>query len=1554
MDGRWRIELLGGLRAVLADDSAEATTPLVFTRFPTYKAGALLAVLAYDVKRTHPRDELVELLWPEHDPIVARRSLSTELYRLRRQLEQPGVPQGAFLVSDRHSIGLNPAAITTDVAAFQTVLRSAAGARSDPERVGFLAQAVALYRGELLCGYYEPWVLREREGLAERYLQALRQLVGLLEAAGEMHRGLDYARRAVSVDPLREEAHVDLMRLLGAVGEPAAALRQYRELERLLKEELGATPAPATRALARDLQRLAVTRPQPSTSPARPSVPPPPAVPAREQRLTQGTGESRVVTVLFAGMSRSVETLEKLDPEDAVALVDRLLREMVEVLVQYEGRVVRFLGDGVFAVFGVPQAHEDDPERAIRAALEIREGARQIGLELTAGIHTGEVYVGEIGSEPQQEMKVIGRTVNLAARLQEQAQPGQILVGATTYRQSRRAFAFTSFSVAVQGSPQPVNAYAAGRAVPRPKKARGIDGLRAALIGRDGELTKLTAVLDELRRGRGQMVSLIGEAGVGKSRLVAELESGVQAFRRSGVQGEEDLLSLTPEGLNARTPVLWLEGRCLELGMTASYWLFADLFRDYFAWRPEEDDQARGERLVTSLGGLVERGDLTAEQADEIGPLLGNLLSLSFGTDWDDRLQNASPEQIKHRTFLAIRDFLLALARRQPLVLVLEDLHWADALSLDVISLLLETLTLAPLLLICVYRPEREHRCWRLGTIATQKCREQYTELTLSELTLAQSRRLVEALVAIDLPGAVTELILERARGNPFFVEEVIHSLIDAGLVYREGSEWRAQEGISALAVPASVQAVIHGRVDRLGPELKRVLESASVIGRLFRRRLLERCLEGETVLDGALWELEERALIYQERVVPEEEYSFKHVLTQETIYRKLPRRRRASLHQRVGEAIEGLYAASLEEQYEPLAYHYERSNSDEKAVEYLLKAGEKARRAYLKEEALGYVQRAWGKLDRSALGEARRDWQLEALTGLGRIYDSLGESAPAEERFRQAIALGHQIGLPARRLVRLYHDLACTLSGQGRFEEMIRLGEEGLALLGEETETVEAALMNTRIALGGRLLGDDRWREFHYRNAQFLQRLPYSEELSSAYFHLAAMVAEEKEIEEAAAWLKALERQAEQHNDLGALGAVHEYTAGLILAARGDLIGANSRAERALELYAKIGISPGPGFCLGMMSRRFLSLGDLPRAEEGSRAWAEVTTRMGNLRHAGWAYEQLGTIWLCQGSRKKAVEALQKAYQLFWETRHPDMAEYALRLARAYLADGRRREALTQFHEALTLGRSDPFVLAVSLGNSEPFALAAALSGLEELYDDPETFRVFCRRFREEHPEVSASPFAHWFLEPTELRGFSQRRIHDEFGASLAPDWAWQDPFGDCSFKVQNGLEIHAANGRDLWHVNLSAPRVLQPALGEFAAQTLCAPVSPDRPALGGLLLWKDETNYLRLDRGTRGKHEISFCGCLDNRDLLFGRGRLPGERVFLRLERIGSRVSALCSADGGAWFAVGCVEFPAEDPVAVGLNAIGSIDRTLYPGAYPDGTAIRFERFELWMGTR
>jgi class 3 adenylate cyclase/tetratricopeptide (TPR) repeat protein len=750
------------------------------------------------------------------------------------------------------------------------------------------------------------------------------------------------------------------------------------------------------------------------------------AMPAafRDRILTQAEGELRVVTVLFADMSRSVETTRHLPPDEAAALINRLLRAMVDALLKYEGRVDHFLGDGALAVFGAPQAHENDPERAILAAMAIREAARQLGLQVTAGINTGEVYLGGIGSERHQEVTVMGPVVSLASRLQGQAEPDEIVVGEATYRQTRRAFEFTPRTLAIKGIDGPVSAYQALRPLSRPEKVRGIEGLRADLIGRQRELAALIDAAEDLaNERRGQIVTVIGEAGIGKTRLVSELKAYLQD-----------------------KAVLWLEGRCISIGQSVSFWPFIDIMRAYLGIAGEDTEGEIAAKLVQRLT------DLFDQDAAGVIPYVGQMLSVKLEEQYQERIRHAAPEQVRRQTLLRVRDLFVALARRQPLALILEDLHWADDLSLDLLWVLMDELVAAPILLVCVYRPEHEHGCWKIDSAASSKHLERYTPLRLKPLTHGESRQMVESLLDIrDLPPATRAAILENTEGNPFFVEEVVRLLIERGTIYREDGLWQANETIGALAVPDTIKSVILSRIDRLHKEVRYALQCASVIGRVFQHRLLEFLSGQSEALEAHLSQLETYELVYKERIVPELEYAFKHALTQETAYEAILSRHRKSFHQRVGAAIEELYQEQIEEYYELLAFHYSRSENREKAIEYLVKAGQKAAGRYANQEALGYYEKALSLAEGSGVYETllaerakvrlslfqgkeaasdyeqllesarrahRQNEELTALLGLAKSYyvialDDQTSDSPSRCRqlYEAAYALAHELG---------------------------------------------------------------------------------------------------------------------------------------------------------------------------------------------------------------------------------------------------------------------------------------------------------------------------------------------------------------------------------------------------------------------------------------------------------------------------------------------------------------------------------------------------------------
>jgi len=717
----------------------------------------------------------------------------------------------------------------------------------------------------------------------------------------------------------------------------------------------------------------------------------------------QATTENRLTTALFADISGFTALSATRSPETMFQIVQDCFKQLVSVVANYEGSISGFRGDGMLALFGAPILHENDAERAVLTALDMREAMKNQQLQITIGVNTAMMTVGEIQTQLHREYTAYGSDINLAKRLQEAAKPGQILVGAGTYRLIQRAFDFEVLpELHPKGFPQPVTAYAVLGVKVHPEKLRGIDGLRARMIGREREFDELITSAETWLEGKGQIVSIIGEAGIGKSRLVTELKAYLERlkegneWRNGRMEGwKED--ATQPSNLPS-FHLRWLEGRCVSIGQPISYWPFLDILRSWFELSAEDSEAEVAQKVRQHVSELL------PAQSDDILPFLGCLMNLRFGGELDTRLAHYSPEQIRHQTMMRLRDLFLTLSQRQRLMLVLEDLHWADDLSLDLVSLLMDELVRYPLMLVCVYRPEREHRVYQLSSMAQRKCLERYTEIMLQKLPPRESRRLVEELLAIDnLPESVRLMILRKSEGNPFFIKEVIRSLIERGLVYRENDRWKAREEVVELEVPDTIQSVILARVDRLEAEAKYVLQCASVIGRLFKHRLLEHLTQKQRELDRYITEFEERELVYEERTVPELEYAFKHALTQEATYQGILEQRRRTFHRQVAEGIERLYRERIEEYYEELAYHWERSGEREKTLEYLVKAGQKAAKQYANEVAIGYYTRA---IELAKKMGVSGDRMAEIYEARGSVYSIMYFYEETMEDFSEAAKL--------------------------------------------------------------------------------------------------------------------------------------------------------------------------------------------------------------------------------------------------------------------------------------------------------------------------------------------------------------------------------------------------------------------------------------------------------------------------------------------------------------------------------------------------------------------
>jgi len=1277
----------------------------------------------------------------------------------------------------------------------------------------------------------------------------------------------------------------------------------------------------------------------------------------------QATGENRPITALFADISGFTPLSNIQSSETIFQLVQDCFKQLVGVVARYEGSISGFRGDGLLALFGAPILHENDAERAILAATDMRASMLEQGLGVSIGVNTAMMTVGEIQTQLHSEYTAYGTDINLAKRLQEAAEAGQILIGTGTHRLTRRMFDFQMIAdLNVKGFHESVTAYIVQQVKERPEKLRGIEGLRARMIGREHEFADLKDSTDAWLGGQGQIVSIIGEAGIGKSRLVSELreylksesdketrrqgerETRGQGERETRGQGVEENISLSPR---LPLPLSLLEGRCVSIGQPISYWPFLDILRAYFGLGEDDNEAIRARKVTESINQLMPHG------ADEALPLLGNLLSIKFGNELDDRLKFASPEQVRHQTLMRLRDFFETLARQQPLLLVLEDLHWADDLSLNLISLLMDSLANTQLMLLCVYRPEKEHRVWQLGDQARRKCLDRYTELTLQPLSSHESRLLVGNLLTIDnLPESTKEAMLTKSEGNPFFIEEVIRSLIEQDMIYREGDNWKARDEIANVSVPDTIQSVVLARVDRLQAEAKYVLQCASVIGRLFRHNLLQHISHQERDLDGHIAEFEAKELIYEERTVPELEYAFKHAFTQEATYEGILEHRRKEFHHQVAESIERLYQEHLDEYYEELAYHYSRSGDAEKAVPYLLKAGDKAKNSYANEASISYFQQVLDLLEQH--GIQHDDWKLKALSSLGEVCHGMGKIAEAEDAFSRAVTLAKEMGVSPRQLARLYHWISEASFWQSKGLEVLRYGEMGLEILGDDTECLEAVLMNSRIAIGGMHSGDTaKYRGYTHRNMEIISKLEYSEELRPPYVHILKVVLfTDGDPEAAWKWSEELEVRANKCHDLRGLASAW-WQQSLMLAAKGDYKGAESHVQKALKMFQDIGDDKHASNChvtgglIGGLSGWLLTLGDLEGAEKHARLGLELAEKIDYPNGIMYINLHLGLVKMSRCGWDEAIHHFHKVSEVFRKS-PSSMGFYSscakFEIAHVYLKKG-DYQAIERFIEDLEA--------------EYDWVVRRYLTVVEKAYivlGRSEGFINFCNTHREQLG--ISQPY---LQQSVPSRDFTCLMFSDDFGESPGNSWQWLDEFEDCGyeFNESGGLTVRAANGRDMckeWVkgiVNYSAPRLMREITGDFAFEVCVSLALDDRPHMGGLLVWKDKRNFVRFEIGVDDQHEVRLHGYVDDGRLIAGRGLIQtdeNEEIHLRLERSGDEFSGYCSADGENWFTCGKMTLPIDDPIQIGIHAIGMIDRTIYCGAYKEGTATVFRNFRIW----
>jgi class 3 adenylate cyclase/tetratricopeptide (TPR) repeat protein len=759
------------------------------------------------------------------------------------------------------------------------------------------------------------------------------------------------------------------------------------------------------------------------------------------------TDERKPVTVLFADLKGSAELATRHDPEQLRALLSAFFDEMRQQIEAFGGTVEKFAGDAVMAVFGVPRVNEDDAERAVRAAFAMQESLAQLNpmfeqeygarLVLRIGIATGEAVAA---SHAVNEFMVTGEVPNLAARLQSVGDG--ITVSETTHRLlAPHLEAERLEPLSLKGFSSPITAYRALELRGGERRHMGVTGLSSPVVGRDREMAALSACLEDLRRGRGQVVSIVGEAGIGKSRLKIEQHENL------------------PEGLR------WFEGRCQSYTQSTSYAPIIQILRSALGLGPTEAPAIARTKLRAAGRAL------SGSEAAQSQGALAHLLGIDLGASQAQAIPS-DPRALQSQLVLAIRALLQGLAERSPVIVAVEDLHWADPASVDLLTLLLELTDFQPIMILVTSRPDTEGDAWTFRLHAERNFGHRLTELRLAPLAVEDSQRLTDHLLRVsDLPQAIRERILARAEGNPLFLEEIIRGLIEEGVLRREGDRWIAAGTPEQWTIPTTLRGMIGARIDRLPAPAKALLQHAAVIGRFFGYRTLRALSDEPAEVDRALAHLLRAELIREFASPPERQYIFKHALTQEAAEATLLAEQRRDLHGRVARHLESTLGDGAAEQAALLAHHWYQAAEWDRALEHTLAAAVRARGLYDRPAASGHYWRALELFDRLPRTEERERQHADATEALMQL--------PGYARDETMVQLALQHLDRALRSAAERGDVASLARMQARKGSIVRdeeLLKEALARAESCGEPLTHAFARDRY--GGYLGQGGRWNE--------------------------------------------------------------------------------------------------------------------------------------------------------------------------------------------------------------------------------------------------------------------------------------------------------------------------------------------------------------------------------------------------------------------------------------------------------------------------------------------
>ena len=1000
-------------------------------------------------------------------------------------------------------------------------------------------------------------------------------------------------------------------------------------------------------------------------------------------------GEHRLVAILFTNLHGLGDIADQLGPgceEEIITALNQIFVAFTTALEQYGGVINKIdlydHGDKMLAFFGAPIAHEDDAERSVRAALQIQQALNDLNNTLPAsvglpdlhlsqhiGISYGYVFAGFVGADWRREYTVMGDEVNLAARLMTTAEAGSSIVSRNVQRKVQALFELPSRGeVQLKGKQNPIPIYkvAGPRAVPEP--LRGLKGMHSPLVGRETEWQQLQAALGQLFQSRGQIASIMGEAGLGKSRLVSEL-------RR-----------LTTENLQF-AHIGWVEGRCLSYTENVSYWPFHEALHHLVKLSPDDDASV----AINKLHQALEQW-LSPSEAWDTLPYMANFLNLELPEELDIRVRYLDAEALQRRTFVALRTLLEAQARELPLILVLDDLHWLDKASARLLEFLLPLVNKVPVMFILMFRPERTKVCWQLHEKASREFDYCYTQITLNLLDTADTEQLLNNLVGLsEWPSGVRELIFSRTEGNPLYLEEVLRTLINSDVLAHDNGTWRLQGDATAVSVPDTLQGVMMARLDRLQEPSRRTAQMASVVGRSFPFDLIT-SVTPEVInqtITPQLVQLQQYEIIQETQRLPEIVYAFKHTLMQEVCYRSLSTRARNLYHQQIAHYLaenqiqnSGEARATL-----PLIAHHAYAGQDwPMAILYQILAGRQAQKLFANEEAFDHF--------RKALTCSEYIPKAESQESLHTIHAALGELLvvtsqydEAQSHLEQAYTLAEALGAGEAQAFACRW-LARSYELRGEYASAFEWIDKGLAALSGQ-ETAEAAqilliagLIHTR--QGNR----DKGFEICQQALEMAEHLGELTALARANTLLGHMLRAQGEGGTAVAHFQQAIELYEQAGDINGQATALNQMAVTYLTS--DWQQAEQHFRQARLMYNQIGDMYHQVFVENNLAEILLKRGELAEAIELYQAALEAMEEIGGSAYVlGALHNNLGAAYVRQGDAETARHYLGLSRELFDKAQARDfLPELHRHLAEATLLTGDLTLAETKADEALALAR--------------------------------------------------------------------------------------------------------------------------------------------------------------------------------------------------------------------------------------------------------------------------